>query len=180
MTDGPPAHWPKNIIYTNALHYHSSVEPSTRSYIRGNSNSKRNLKTHRVLVAVRPISSPSHPAAGQYGLFAARKLPPRTHILDYTGEVHCDQRPDSDYDLSLFRSQDGVNVGVDASAMGNEARFINDFRGVRDKPNAIFVESRVASGELRMSVWSAEAVIKKGDEIVVSYGKSWWRARNSS
>jgi hypothetical protein len=175
---GTPAHWPKNIIYTNALHYHSSVEPGTRSYIQGDSKSTKNPETHRYLVVIRPISLPSHPAAGQFGLFAARKISPRTRILDYTGEVHCDERPDSDYDLSLLRTQDGVNVGVDASAIGNEARFINDFRGIRDKPNAIFVESRASSGELRMSVWSVATAIKKGDEIVVSYGKSWWRTRN--
>jgi hypothetical protein len=48
---------------------------------------------------------------------------------------------------------------------------------VREKPNAIFADGRTASGELRMSVWSAGQTIKKGDEILVSYGKGWWRAR---
>jgi len=68
-------------------------------------------------------------------------------------------------------------VGVDAGAMGNEARFINDYRGIRSKPNAVFVESRTLQGELRMSIWSSTDPIQKGDEILVSYGKSWWRAR---
>lgn len=35
------------------------------------------------------------------------------------GEVHCDEREDSDYDLSLFRNGD-LSVGIDASRMGNE------------------------------------------------------------
>jgi SET domain-containing protein len=61
--------------------------------------------------------------------------------------------------------------------MGNEARFINDYRGVTDKPNAIFQEYRSHSGELCMAVWSSARVIKKGDEILVSYGKSWWQTR---
>jgi SET domain-containing protein len=97
--------------------------------------------------------------------------------LYYLGEVHTDDRPSSDYDLSLYRTQDGINVGVDAKLMGNEARFINDYRGVRDKPNAAFEDDRSANGELRMSVWSKHLPIQKGDEILVSYGKSWWQER---
>lgn len=126
---------------------------------------------------VRRISEENHPAYGQYGLFAAKKIPPKTHILDYVGEVHCDERPQSDYDLSLYRSQCGADVGIDASVIGNEARFINDFRGVREKPNAVFADERSTSGELRMSVWSM-GEIRKGEEILVSYGKAWWKARD--
>lgn len=91
-------------------------------------------------------------------------------------EIHVDERPDSDYDLSLYRFQDGTSVGIDASKMGNEARFINDFRGVQDKPNAIFVDGRDMNGELRMSIWSS-CTLKRGDEILVSYGRSWWKER---
>lgn len=61
--------------------------------------------------------------------------------------------------------------------MGNEARFINDYRGIAEKPNAVFLDSRTAAGELRMGIWSGKGVIKKGDEILVSYGKAWWQAR---
>lgn len=84
--------------------------------------------------------------------------------------MHCDDRPDSDYDLSLLRTE-GYSVGVDASRIGNEARFINDFRGVRPKANAVFQDRRIPGGELRMSVWSSTDAIKKGDEILVSYGE---------
>ncbi|OBZ79037.1 DnaJ 1, mitochondrial [Grifola frondosa] len=171
-----PAHWPADVHYISDPSYHSSVPPGVRSYISGTSPGT-NLQLIRAPIAVRAILEPSHPAKGQYGLFATKKISPRTHILDYTGEVHCDDRPNSDYDLSLYRSLDGVSVGVDACRMGNEARFINDFRGIKPKPNAVFEERRSANGELRMSVWSGSEIIKKGDEILVSYGKSWWRAR---
>jgi SET domain-containing protein len=62
--------------------------------------------------------------------------------------------------------------------MGNEARFVNDYRGISKKPNAIFVDERNQSGELKMHIRSAAEEIKKGDEILVSYGKSWWRTRS--
>jgi hypothetical protein len=106
---------------------------------------------------------------GQFGLFAAKKIPPRTHLLDYLGEIHCDDRPSSDYDLSLYRTPDGsVSVGVDASGMGNEGRFVNDYRGIRAKPNAQFEERRADNGELRMSIWVGSEAVKKGEEILVS------------
>lgn len=62
--------------------------------------------------------------------------------------------------------------------MGNEARFINDYRGAATKPNAVFVDERSVAGELQMTVWSCDQEIKKGDEILVSYGKGWWMARS--
>jgi len=94
-----------------------------------------------------------------------------------SGEVHCDDRPSSNYDLSLCRFPDGLSVGIDASAMGNEARFINDYRGISPRPNAIFSDIKTDMGAMRMSIWSS-AEIRKGEEILVSYGKAWWRARS--
>lgn len=47
------------------------------------------------------------------------------------------------------------------------------------RPNAIFSDAETVFGEKRMSIWSSGQQIKKGEEILVSYGKSWWRARES-
>ncbi|KAK7694332.1 hypothetical protein QCA50_001515 [Cerrena zonata] len=175
-----PSHWPQGLRYLTEPCYHPSVPVSLQTVLRPSSN-RSSISANRSpsLVAIRPIKDSSHPAFGQCGLFAAKKIPPKTHILDYLGEVHCDDRPDSDYDLSLYRTQD-LSVGVDASQMGNEGRFINDFRGVKTKPNAIFEERRTSANELCMSVWSGADPIKKGDEILVSYGKSWWKERGDT
>ncbi|CAK5264872.1 unnamed protein product [Mycena citricolor] len=112
-----------------------------------------------------------------------------------TGEVHCDEREESDYDLSLFRSND-VSIGIDASRVGNEARFVNDYRGVpaQERANAAFVEDRV--GQLRIRIESTRMIKKgaavhgdlisddvdyvTGEEILVSYGKTWWKARTGT
>lgn len=77
------------------------------------------------------------------------------------GELHCDERLESDYDLSLHRFQNGESVGIDASTTGNEARFINDYRGIKGKPNAVFIDYRADSGELRMGIWALGEDIKK-------------------
>jgi len=62
--------------------------------------------------------------------------------------------------------------------MGNEARFVNDYRGISGKANAVFLDGRTSFGELKMSIWSSSGEIKKGEEILVSYGKSWWQSRS--
>jgi SET domain-containing protein len=48
---------------------------------------------------------------------------------------------------------------------------------VKDRPNAQFAEERKDGGQLKMAVMSSQEVIKKGEEIVVSYGKSFWKSR---
>ena len=178
MSRQQPSQWPAHVQFITAPRYHPSVPENTRSFLtNGAGHTTASTSTVSPLVRIRYIPDASHPARGQYGLFAVKKIRPKTHIIDYIGEVHCQERSDSDYDLSLHRSQDGVNVGVDASKMGNEARFVNDYRGIQSRPNAAFVEHRTGTGELRMSIWSSTESIKKGDEILVSYGKSWWRCR---
>ncbi|KAJ6519487.1 SET domain protein [Mycena sanguinolenta] len=177
----PPQHWPPNIRYISACSYHSSVSKSTYEFLTTQPDrptaSAVPAASGSSSVAIRRISDSSHPAFGQFGLFATKKIKPNIHIIDYIGEIHCEER-ESDYDLALFRSAD-ISVGVDASKMGNEARFVNDYRGtLQDKPNALFVEIRRPSGELGIRIESSR-LIKKGEEILVSYGKAWWQARRT-
>lgn len=149
---------------------------------------------------IRRIENTEHPACGQRGLFAARTIPPKTFIIQYIGEIHVDDRPSSDYDLSLLKlsipaleaagdtktintssppPSTFVHVGIDAAYMGNEARFINDYRGTgAERPNAFFKDIRGDNGMIHMTIWTGNEPITKGKEILVSYGKGWWAARN--
>ncbi len=117
-----PARWPREVVFLTALRYSPSVPhnvlallqgtTSTRSSATATAGSRANVSSPTP-IAIRLIESPSHPAHGQMGLFANKKIPPHTHIIDYLGEVHTDDRSKSNYDLSLYRSQDGLlNVGV--------------------------------------------------------------------
>jgi hypothetical protein len=118
-------------------------------------------------------------------------------IVPYLGEVHPGTttetggtgHEESDYDLWLDHDAD---VAVDAAKMGNEARFVNDYRGVPDAQRAnaefraIWDERR---GEKGMAVFALPASkwavgkkggsvgIAKGQEILVSYGKGFWGKR---
>jgi hypothetical protein len=139
-------------------------------------------------VRIKPISNASHPAHGQYGLYATQHLPPSSFILPYLGFVHDQTGLDesSDYDLSLDRE---LEIGVDASKMGNEARFMNDYRGISTGPNAEFRDVLVDVGfgiaEKRMGVFVLSAGksgkrakgIASGEEILINYGKGFWAER---
>lgn len=95
-----------------------------------------------------------------------------------------DSHADSDYDLSLDRE---LGIGIDADCMGNEARFINDYRGVAERANAEFRECWDGRrGERGMGVWvlgegkkasGKGKGVRKGQEILVSYGRGFWGAR---
>ncbi|KAL5113785.1 hypothetical protein ACEQ8H_008321 [Pleosporales sp. CAS-2024a] len=141
-------------------------------------------------VRITPVSDPSHPAYGQHALYTTQHLAPDTFIVPYLGYVHdqTDLDEASDYDLSLDRE---LGVGVDASKMGNEARFINDYRGVAAAPNAefrdIYVEGTAGKVEKRVGVFVSSAGksgkrakgIARGQEILISYGKGFWNERLS-
>ncbi len=93
-----------------------------------------------------------------------------------------DDHAASNYDLSLDRE---LGIGIDADKKGNEARFINDYRGVKDRSNAEFKEIWDGrKGERGMGVWvlsegrsGKQKGIRKGEEILVSYGRGFWGAR---
>lgn len=132
------------------------------------------LKRPNPLVSIKLVDVPTHPACGQRGLFAKRPFSPGELITDYVGAVHRSERVSqtSDYVLALT-----PEIAIDAERMGNEARFVNDFRGCMPRANAEFRQYvHKASGELRMGVF-ALAPIAKGGEICISYGKGFWKSR---
>ena len=125
------------------------------------------------------ITDPGHPAFGQCGLFAAKKLACGTHVCDYRGVVTLTDHESktSDYTLS-FVEEPGVRLTLDAERFGNEARFINDFRGTGRKANVAFQFRVDARGVSHMGVVvTAPDGLAKGQELLLSYGKHFWLAR---
>ncbi|KAJ1955302.1 hypothetical protein IWQ62_005561 [Dispira parvispora] len=150
-------------------------------------------------VAIRTIVDRTHPACGEYGLFATRPLTPGTLLLVYQGRVtHYDEAdPQSDYVLGLdatewFRLAQRLatvtgqpstelvplRLAIDAATVGNEARFINDYRGIAAQPNVEFADFlHEATGTVNMGVWVQHHPIAAGQELLVNYGKSFWKSR---
>lgn len=192
-----PKGWPPGAVYLQSPSFSTKLDFQKIDHLRSlRSNLPERTQAYRLSgpfsnVKITLVSDPSHPAYGQHALHAAQHLPPDTLILPYLGFVHdqTDTDPESDYDLSLDRD---MGIGVDASKMGNEARFINDYRGVATGPNAefrdIFVDIGNGKVEKRVGVFVLSAGksgkrakgIGRGQEILVSYGKGFWSERLST
>ena len=192
-----PKEWPEGTTYLRAPSYSKKLTKDkldTLLLSKADLSSKELVLTTRgpyTNVKIAPIVITSHPAYGQYGLYATQHLPPDSFILPYLGFVHdqSDLDETSDYDLSLDRE---LGIGIDAWKMGNEARFINDYRGISPGPNAEFRDVLVDVGfgilEKRMGVFVLSAGksgkrakgIGRGEEILISYGKGFWAGRQSA
>lgn len=102
-------------------------------------------------------------------------------LADAAGVVHTEAEADpaSDYSAVVFRTQEpSETISVDATEAGNEARYINDYRNIDTRPNAV-IEVRewpLPGGRgvgMRVSVFAARD-IKRYEEITVSYGRAYW------
>lgn len=204
-----PVSWPDDVTYLVDHTYSASVTLELLVKLHTESAQSASLaripvsslKAPCLLVEVRTITDAEHPANGQRGLFANQHLPPDTFILPYMGHVHTnsmsDTDPHSDFDLSLDRE---LGLSVDAAHSGNEARFANDYRGIKDRANAEFRDCFVevsnaadAGGkvttrlERRTGIFVLSAGkaglrkggIKAGEEILLSYGRSFWESRKT-
>lgn len=194
----PPAPWPSHLTYLTSPAHSAHLTPQELTSIRRplQPSTLPALVPQHTNVRIIKITDPAHPAYTQHGLFATQHLPPGTLILPYLGLVHNAREtdPTSDYDLCLDRE---LGLSVDAAHTGNEARFINDYRGVPrgdqttvGGPNAEFSDCWVSCGggmeERTVGVYvlsagksgKRAAGIKKDEEILVSYGKGFWSARN--
>ncbi|KAI8373044.1 uncharacterized protein BYT42DRAFT_646994 [Radiomyces spectabilis] len=133
------------------------------------------VKEQRRHIKIKKITEKTHPCCGAYGLFAAQTLQPRQLILDYLGVVEYDgYDPTSDYVLRY-----GSALSIDAAKYGNEARFCNDFRGVASGPNVCFLNYLdERTNHIRVGIFVlGNRKIKKGEELLVTYGKSFWTNR---
>lgn len=192
--DALPKNWPPALPYLTSPSYSKSLNPIHFSALQTKLQHISNIPANTQRgpcqsVRITPITSPSHPANGQSGLFATRDLKPGIFILQYIGEIHAnpqstvtDPHAESNYDLSLDRE---LGIGIDADKKGNEARFINDYRGIAEKPNAefreIWDERRKERGMGVLVLPAGKSGkgkgIRKGEEVLVSYGRGFWGAR---
>lgn len=192
-----PKGWDGNTIYLHTPSYSKKLShDKAQAIVFSRSDLGPNIQVYKpsgpyTNVKITSVADAAHPAFGQHALYANQQLPPDSFVLPYLGYVHDqnDTNATSDYDLSLDRE---LGIGVDASTMGNEARFINDYRGVSSAPNAEFRDIYVDIGngkvERRVGVFVLSAGksgkrakgIGRGQEILVSYGKGFWSERQTA
>jgi hypothetical protein len=164
---------PRQYQHINHLVYDSRLSEEVVSYLE-------EVNTLEALVEIRIIQDPSHPCNGQRGLFALRDLPSGIFIGEYCGiAIHqldseglLNNQYLADYD-NMYHNYAG-HIRIDAQNIGNETRYINDFRGIKDSngaPNARF--NKVWLDRMRCMVEIIDFV-PKDKEITVDYGEQYW------
>ncbi|CAO3684762.1 unnamed protein product [Rhizopus stolonifer] len=188
-----PSGWTKETKYIDKLFWSPHVpselkelfQPTSKSVDCSNQFMKQyvhatgsfpNTKEQRKHVKIKNITDPNHPCCGAYGLFAAQNLQPKQLIVDYLGIVELEDwhEDSSDYVLEY-----GPELSIDAGRCGNEARFCNDFRGCGPEPNVCFKNYLDENtNQIKIGIFvNGNRKIKKGDELLVTYGKSFWAKR---
>lgn len=125
---------------------------------------------HLCSIAGLRIKKSAVPNAG-LGLHAARRLPTGTRIL-YSG----DRVPlDSEDDGGAYVLQLTKRIAIDAARTNaGEGRWVNDPRGSALTANAEFV-LYTPPGKPRVACVRTLRQLEKGEEILVKYGKDYWR-----
>lgn len=174
-----PHGWPDNVNYITRNIYSKGLSADDLATLGVKKGQQTIAQKPCPLVKIKKVVDPNHPAYGQNGLFAAAKLKPNSHIVDYLGYVHTQQESDesSDYDILLDRFR---GIGIDAQKFGTEARMVNDYRGIGDKPNVMFENRTMPDGEVRMAIFVGNKPISKGQELLINYGKGFWNARTQA
>ena len=178
--------WPANVTFSNNYDWEPSVSADLKEKYCPSNKIRQRANLFSRNVYFKRITDKDHPACGEMGLYCAlAHAKPGQWLLDYVGRVTLgeDQNKQSDY-VSDFGEHS--ELACDADALGNEARFLNDFRNTGRYPNVEFNFRRDKHGEFRQGVYVKEVKeakekgfdgIKKDEELLVSYGKSYWRSR---
>ena len=179
-TEKTTSPWPSDVTYLTSLHYGDDVKRAKQIYakyrVSGDDPILASAASTKKIARWQRIVDANHPARGEHGLFASRKLERGERIVDYLGHVSLrgNESQTSDYTASFG---DAHELALDAEKMGNEARMINDFRNTGKRANALFDQYVDAAGDTKLGVFVGPHAIGKGEEILVSYGKGFWRNR---
>jgi len=141
--------------------------------------SKQFKRKHISGVKIIKITKKTHILKGEYGLFATKIWKTFDIIGQYTGQI---VTPDIEgiYVANMFNDtyKDDLRYSVNAEIMGNETRYINDYRGIKDKPNCKFIKTYIEGLPVIAVVVIID--INKGDEILTDYGDDYWDATLNS
>ena len=171
--------WPAGVAYSNDYKWDSSVPAAVAATYRPAGGSRRRSGRSCPRCYGCRITDEHHPAFGQNGLRAAVDLACGAWVLDYTGIVSPKADEDAASEYACEFGQRG-ELTLDATRWGNEARFINDYRNTGHAQNVEFRLRRDRRGELRQGVYvCAKGGVRAGEELLISYGRGFWRARTT-
>jgi SET domain-containing protein len=121
-------------------------------------------------VKIQKITEKTHPCYDQFGLFACNFIQKGEFIGHYSGEV----KKRTNLDNSLYLVPYGDKYDIDASKIGNEMRFINDYRNIANRPNVTLAKAYCQVTGMPFVAVVAICDIQSGTELVANYGKLYW------
>jgi hypothetical protein len=110
-----------------------------------------------------------------YGVFATEDIPPYSTLHHYAGVLMLDDDIDPDHD-STFSFTDYKTFSIDAMKKGNWTRFMNHSPEGHPMNNVIPWEHYLPQGP-RVVFTSGQNGIKKGRQLLYSYGDDYWTER---
>ena len=128
-------------------------------------------------LSVVSITARNHPAYNRSGTESLRVVTVEALAKhEYLGLFAGVVQPDTADGWNPYQLAPSTSCGyfVDASQIGNEMRFINDYRGVADAPNVKFYLYRSRVRGYLATVIVALHDIEAGQELLVDYGDGYW------
>ena len=119
-------------------------------------------------ITVEKILDSNHVLNGEYGVFAEKKFKIGDVIGQYTGKIVYGN-VSGRYVAELTNT---TELNINAETEGNETRFINDYRNIKNKPNCCI--SRTIIDNKPCVLFIVIDVINIHDEILVDYGTNYW------
>ena len=119
---------------------------------------------------LRIVTSPRHPAFGQYGLFAIERVPPNTIITPYAGFVQMHGTVPNSQVYTMGFGGEGSKLEIDAEFATNLGRFANDPRNTGSQANVTANNRCTRLGE-QFTALVTKRALQPGDEVLMDYGK---------
>lgn len=150
-----PKNWPTGLKYSNNMDY-TGMGVTKVPWIKG--------------VEIREVKETNHPAYGQMGLYATTQWQQFQVIGQYTGKI-VSQDIGGKY-CAAITPYSKISHNIDAEYVGNELRFINDFRNVSLEPNVQLTTTFIDKMPRVLIVVIKD--INEGEEILLDYGEYYW------
>ena len=152
-----PKNWLSNLHYKNFLDY-TGVKISKKPFIEG--------------VEIRRINNISHPVNNHFGLYATKEWEPIEIVGQYTGELKTGD-VGGRYVASITPYTTHSLYHIDAENIGNEMRFINDYRGISSEPNVKLTSTFI--DRLPRVIVITIKPIHIDEELLLDYGEDYWK-----
>ncbi len=110
-----------------------------------------------------------------FGVFALENIPPYSSLIHYAGIIRPERSIGANND-STFAFTKFKPFSIDAMHYGNWARFIN--HGEEGRPGTNVIAWEIYLPDAPRIVFTAGAKgIKKGEQLLYSYGKEYWQEK---